>query len=147
MTRLFTFVLAICFAAVPLGAEVPAASRTWVNGVELDPQGLLMLEAPLRPASRIPGLSLFMHAERDIVIEQAGTKATHLILRHPASPPLVRAQLDHSLVLAGWRVVAPHASRDWRAAWFLRGEDVLGVHLVAADRGTRVVAGLMEIHR
>lgn len=146
MIRPWTGFLVACFATGLLRAEVPATARTWVNGVELDSQGLLKLEAPLRIPSRIPGLSLFMSAERDIVIEQPGAKATHLILRHPASPALVRAQLDRSLVLAGWRLVAPHASRNWRAAWFLRGEDLLGVHLAASDHGTRVVAGLLEIN-
>lgn len=144
MIRRCGALLVACLASSPLCADASGATRTWVNGVELDPQGLLMLEAPLLGPSRIPGLALFMHAEREIVIEHAGSKATHLILRHRASPPLVRAQLDRSLVLAGWRAVAAPVSRDWRAAWFLRGEDLLGVHLVASGRGTRVFAGLLE---
>lgn len=133
-----------CVAAGVLHAEAPSASRTWVNGVELDAQGLLKFEANLRAPGRIPGLSLFMRAEREIVIEQAGSRVTHVILSHPATLRLVRAQLDRSLVLAGWTAVAPGANRNWSSAWFVRGEDLLGVHLATSHRGTHVVAGLME---
>lgn len=144
MKRQCAGLVAAFLAAGLVHAELPGATRTWVNGIELDSEGLLRLDAPLRAPSRIPGLSLFMRAERDIVIEHSGTKATHLILRHPGSPPLVRTQLERSLSLAGWKAVVPQASGEWIAAWFLRGEDLLGVHLVASGRGTRIVAGLLE---